>query len=214
MTSKQDINDITYFKKNIREYIKQIRSNINKDDAFLRGYSAYKTLKDIVDIKKIETISCYLDFNNEINTGLFVLYCLENKVNIVVPKIYADDIKFKYISNISENLIENKYGILEPDDSAADCDIKDIDIFIIPALAFDEKGARLGYGKGYYDRVFKQNKEALRIGLCYNFQVLPFLLTNEFDEIVDIIITEHKIIIPSNSLAPLDSSQKSVLISK
>lgn len=214
MTSKQGLNDIDCLKKNIREYVKQIRHIIDKDDVSVRSYSVYKTLKSIIDINKVGTISCYLDFNNEVNTGLFILYCLENKLKVAIPKIYGEDIKFKYITDMSENLTENKHGILEPCDSATDCDIKNIDIFITPALAFDERGSRLGYGKGYYDKVFKKNKEALRIGLCYNFQVLPFLPTHEHDEIVDIIITEHKIIVPSNTLSSSDFSQKSAFISK
>ena len=67
-------------------------------------------------------------------------------------------------------------------------------MFIIPALAFDEYCNRLGFGKGYYDNILKLNKKALRIGLAYDYQILPNLPKNNNDEILDIIISENKVI--------------------
>lgn len=191
--------DIVLHKKNIRKYIREIRSSISSEDIFRRSYAIYNTLVRIVDFKKIRTISCYLDFDNEVATYLFIMHCLEHGVDIVVPKISSDEMIFKYISlDDSKKLDENKYGILEPTDDAKDCLVSDIDIFIVPALAFDESGCRLGYGKGFYDRVLKQNKHALRIGLSYCFQILPFLPSDEHDEFVDIMVTEHNIALPSS----------------
>ncbi len=188
--------DVILFKKNIRRYIRDIRSSISSEDLFFRSYSIYKTLIGIVDLSKIRVISCYIDFDNEVATYIFILHCLERGVEVVVPKICSGEMLFKHIT---KEFTKNKYGILEPTDDAKDCDISDIDIFIIPALAFDESGGRLGYGKGFYDRALKDNKSALRIGLSYSFQVLPFIPSSEHDEFVDIVVTEHSIVLPSDS---------------
>ncbi len=67
-------------------------------------------------------------------------------------------------------------------------------MFIIPALAFDEKCGRLGFGSGYYDNILKVNKNALRIGLAYDYQILPLIPKDDNDEILDIIISENKVI--------------------
>ena len=67
-------------------------------------------------------------------------------------------------------------------------------MFIIPALAFDENCNRLGFGRGYYDNILKENKNALRIGLSYDYQILPILPKDDNDEILDIIISENKVI--------------------
>ncbi len=200
LKDKSKSDNIELSKKNIRKYIKEVRSSMRKEDAFLRSYTIYKTLIDMVDLDKVGIISCYIDFDNEVATYLFIMYCLEHGIDVVVPKIHLDDIVFKYVSaDMSDEFYTNQYGILEPSDNAKDCDINDIDIFVVPALAFDESGCRLGYGKGYYDRVFKKNRRALRIGLSYCFQVLPFLPSNEHDEFVDIIVTEYNIALPTNN---------------
>ncbi len=139
MISKLEINEVIYQKKDIRKYIKHIRSAINKESCFERSYAIYDTLKSIINFDKIKVISCYLDFNNEVNTGLFILYCLENKIKISLPKVDGEKILFKDIENINDSLIENSYGILEPSDNATTCDIKDIDIFVAPALLCSTK---------------------------------------------------------------------------
>ncbi len=194
LKNKTKTDDVALFKKNIRKYTREIRSSISKEDLFFRSYAVYQTLVRIVDLGKISTVSCYMDFNNEVATYLFIMHCLEHGVDVVIPKISSGEMTFKHIS---EEFLENEYGILEPVDDAKDCDIEDIDIFIVPALAFDEAGCRLGYGKGFYDRALKKNKRALRIGLSYCFQILPFLPSNEHDEFVDIIVTEYNIALPS-----------------
>lgn len=196
----QKADDVASFKKNIRKYIKEVRSSISHEDLFFRSYAVYQTLVSIVDLTKVRTISCYMDFNNEVATYLFIMHCLEHDIDVVIPKISSGEMIFKHIS---EEFLENEYGILEPPDDAKDCVIDDIDIFIVPALAFDEAGCRLGYGKGFYDRVFQKNRRALRIGLSYCFQILPFLPSDEHDEFVDIMVTEYNIALPSKGFINL-----------
>ncbi len=192
--------DVALLKKKIRKYIKEVRSSISKEDLFFRSYAVYQTLVNIVDLTKIKTLSCYMDFDNEVATYLFIMHCLEHGIDVVIPKISSSEMTFKYIS---EDFIENEYGILEPLEDAKDCEIDNIDIFIVPALAFDEAGCRLGYGKGFYDRVLQKNRRALRIGLSYCFQILPMLPSNEWDEFVDIIVTEYNIALPSKGFVGL-----------
>ena len=85
-------------------------------------------------------------------------------------------------------LKDGMYGIKEPV-SDVPCDKKSIDLAIIPALAFDTKGFRLGYGKGYYDR-FLADTDINTIGICHKELLVPKLPHDEFDISVDKVITD------------------------
>lgn len=176
--------------------MKDIRSFMDIDEVIFRSYQIYNSLISVINFKKVKTISCYIDFKNEVYTRLFIMHCLESKIKIALPRVCKDKIILKYIDNLGENLENSPIGILEPIDSLQECEVSQVDLFIIPALAYDELGNRIGYGKGYYDKLLAKNREALRIGVAYTFQVLPKLPYTDKDEIVDMIVSEHRIVAP------------------
>jgi len=89
-------------------------------------------------------------------------------------------------------LEEGKYRILEPVD-AKEVDLDEIDIVLVPGIAFDKKGHRIGYGKGYYDS-FLRKVNALKIGLCMDFQIVDKIPSNEWDVGMDIVVSEKQVI--------------------
>ena len=195
-TSLHDNLDIKEAKKIIRKPFKLIRNNL--DSSFVNSRSAviYKKFKNIVNINKFSSICVYIDFNNEVSTFNIIKNALENNVKVSVPFIIDNhDMKLKYINDYEKDINRNtKFGQGEPFEYCKDCSIEEISMFIIPALAFDEKCNRLGFGSGYYDNILKVNKNALRIGLAYDYQILPFIPKDNNDEILDIIISESKVI--------------------
>ena len=90
----------------------------------------------------------------------------------------------------SEELTLSSYGIREP---VGDSYEGNIDFAVIPFLAVDKQGNRLGYGKGYYDK-FLKNSKAKRVAYGYGFQVLNSVPHEEWDEKMDIIVTDEEII--------------------
>jgi 5-formyltetrahydrofolate cyclo-ligase len=94
-----------------------------------------------------------------------------------------------------DQMILNKFGIKEPSPSPADL-IDDIDLLIVPGIAFDRNGYRIGYGRGFYDRYLQRNKYNFSIGLGFEFQLLNENLPHEkFDQRVNAIATERKIVL-------------------
>ena len=196
MKTSPNENNIKEAKNLIRESFKLIRNNLDSD--FIKEKSAviFKKFRNIVNINKFNSISVYIDFNNEVPTKELIEYALKNNIKVSVPFLIDNhNMKLKYINDYDKDINRNtKFGCGEPFEHCKDCNINEISMFIIPALAFDEKCNRLGFGRGYYDNILKINKNALRIGLAYDYQILPSIPKDDNDEILDIIISESKVI--------------------
>lgn len=195
-TSLHNDSDIKEAKQLIRASFKLIRNNL--EDSFIQNKSniIYKKFKNIVNIAKFNSICVYIDFNNEVETKNIIKYAMDNNIKVSVPFLIDDhNMKLKYINDYEKDINRNtRFGNGEPFEHCKDCHIEEVSMFIIPAIAFDEKCNRLGFGKGYYDNILKLNKNALRIGLAYDYQILPSIPKDDNDEILDIIISESKVV--------------------
>ncbi|WP_295161520.1 5-formyltetrahydrofolate cyclo-ligase [uncultured Brachyspira sp.] len=196
---KTSLNNVKEAKQLIRNSFKLIRNNLDLSFVQTKSLIIYKKFKNIVNINKFNSISVYIDFNNEVSTYSIIKYALDNKIKISVPFLIDNhNMKLKYINDYDKDINRNtKFGNGEPFEYCKDCDIEEVSMFIIPALVFDEKCGRLGFGSGYYDNILKLNKNALRVGLAYDYQILPSIPKDDNDEILDIIISESKIITAS-----------------
>ena len=133
-----------------------------------------------------ETIYGYLPYNQEVRTVPMLQRALRDGKKVAVPKVYGDEMKFIYMTDLSK--VEKGYsGIPEPiaDEPAAD-DPKAL--VLMPGLAFDAQGHRIGYGGGFYDKFLAKEPDHPTLALCYEFQILPHLDTEEFDIPVDCVI--------------------------
>lgn len=195
-TSLHNDLDIKEEKQLIRASFKLIRNNL--EDSFIQNKSniIYKKFKNIVNIAKFNSICVYIDFNNEVETKNIIKYAMDNNIKVSVPFLVDDhNMKLKYINDYEKDINRNtRFGNGEPFEHCKDCHIEEVSMFIIPGIAFDEKCNRLGFGKGYYDNILKLNKNALRIGLAYDYQILPSIPKDDNDEILDIIISESKVV--------------------
>ena len=175
-------------KTEIREKMKNTRNNLSKEQIKIKSNIIINTLKDkLASNYKIYFI--YYDFNNEVCTKHLINYLLENNKKVFLPKIIEDEM-YAVPFDKQSTLSLNKFKIYEPNGSP-----QKINNFvcIMPLLAVDTKGNRIGFGKGYYDK-FLKNKNCLKIGLCYDFQILDNIVTENHDIPIDIIISESRII--------------------
>lgn len=183
-------------KNTIRDTFKYIRNQLNESFVQSRSNAIYNKFIQIVNLNKFNSICIYISFRNEVLTNNIIKKALKSNIKVSVPYIIdSNSMKLKYIKNLENDLVINsKFGSSEPNQKCEDCDINEVTMFIVPGVAFDEKGYRLGFGNGFYDNLLKQNKKALRIGLAYDYQILPNIPIDNNDEILDIIISEKKVI--------------------
>ncbi|WP_157143399.1 5-formyltetrahydrofolate cyclo-ligase [Brachyspira pilosicoli] len=183
-------------KQILRKSLKLIRSKLDSNFIESRALAITNKFFNIVDINKFREVCLYISFANEVPTKNIIEKLLNKNIKVSAPYIIDDhNMILKYIEDYSKDINFNtKFGNGEPFAHCKDCNVENVTMFIIPALAFDENCNRLGFGRGYYDNILKENKNALRIGLSYDYQILPILPKDDNDEILDIIISENKVI--------------------
>jgi 5-formyltetrahydrofolate cyclo-ligase len=142
-------------------------------------------------ISKGATIACYISREDELNTAELI-ELLKFEYQVVSPVTTSHGLIFKEHSN---ELVVGKYSILEP--TGAEIKISQIDCFIIPALAVDKTGNRLGFGAGYFDQALNQTKKPVVCAVA-NEDILDLVPTKEHDRQIDFIVTQSQIIKTSN----------------
>lgn len=136
--------------------------------------------------RNARTIYGYLPYNQEVRTVPMLRQALADGKKVAVPKVYGEEMKFLYITDLDR--AEKGYaGIPEPigDEPVAEDSTA---LVLMPGLAFDPEGHRIGYGGGFYDKFLAREPGHPTVALCYDFQVVPKLETEEFDVPVDLVI--------------------------
>lgn len=188
-------------KKDIRKNIVNSRDKIDFTKRVQADNKIYQRLIDS-DIYRDDNIFVYISFRSEVDTKLLIIKMLRDGKNIFVPKISnnTNDMEAIRITSLNE-LEENRFGTLEPVTYNNAVDPKIIDVILIPGIAFDCEGTRIGFGKGYYDKYIKRaRKDVKKVGLAYDLQIVDKINKDDHDESVDYIITEEKVIKVNKSI--------------
>ena len=183
-------------KNMVRKEVLHTRNNMSNELRKLKDKLIYDLFINSDLYKKAKDIFIYVSFGSEVNTHEIIKKAIIDKKNIYVPKI---DMKKKEmiavkIHSITE-LSVNNYGILEPINVDKDKIANDFDIIVMPGVAFDKNGNRIGYGGGYYDKYLEKNIfKAKKVALAYEEQILERIESDFHDIKVDFIINTKKII--------------------
>lgn len=132
-------------------------------------------------------VYAYLDFGNEAGTGPLLERFWEMGIKTAVPRVEGELLRFYYIRHWDE-AEPGTMGILEPKDGLMQAGCPDC-LVLVPGVAFDRRGRRLGYGGGYYDRFLTREPGHFTVGLAYQFQVLETILTDPWDQGVEYLLT-------------------------
>ena len=132
------------------------------------------------------TIYGYLPYNQEVRTVPMLEQALRDGKRVAVPKVFGDEMKFIYLNDL--NQVEKRYcGIPEPIHDGPEGDDPTA-LVLMPGLAFDPQGHRIGYGGGFYDKFLAKEPQHPTMALCYAFQMVDHLETEEFDVPVDCVL--------------------------
>lgn len=136
--------------------------------------------------RNARTVYGYLPYNQEVRTVPLLEQAIRDGKQVAVPKVYGEEMKFILMDDLTE--VEKGYaGIPEPVADGPVAEDKTA-LVLMPGLAFDPQGHRIGYGGGFYDKFLASQPGHPTVALCYDFQMFPHLETEEFDKSVDLVI--------------------------
>lgn len=173
-------------KKELRRTIREKKRAMTEDEIESRSAKLAQLLYASEAYRNAKTIYGYLPYNQEVRTVPMLEQALRDGKRVAVPKVFGDEMKFLYLEDLTK-VAKGYAGIPEPiadepearDDSA---------LVLMPGLAFDPQGHRIGYGGGFYDKFLAAEPNHPTLALCYDFQLLPELETEEHDIPVDTVL--------------------------
>lgn len=185
-------NNKVYIRKSVIEKRDSITIDIKKewDERILKKLIDSKSYKDSL------VLFTFVSFGSEVDTHKIISYALNDGKIVYVPKIKSKDkgIEIFRINTLSD-LKPGYFNILEPLENCPVGNIKDIDLILIPGIAFDRNGGRIGYGAGFYDRFLTNINSAVpKLALAYQFQILDEVPMTELDVKVGGIISNKELI--------------------
>ena len=190
--------EIQIVKNQIREEIAEKFAALSANEIAEKTKAIENRLFDFANFLESKITLLYVNNEHEVLTGNILKRAyIYNKI-VVLPVYNTEnfEMELKKVDNLEKDLNPGPRDILQPDESRCKVvPIDKIDIAIIPAVALDEKGGRIGSGKGYYDRLIPRLAITTRkVALAFEEQIIPQVPIESHDKHVDIIITENRVI--------------------
>ncbi len=173
-------------KKELRAYIRQQKRAMTPEQIDAASARLGKLFVNTPQYQNARTIYGYLPYNQEVRTVPILEQALRDGKRVAVPKVYGQDMKFIYMEDLTQ-VSEGYAGIPEP---VADGPVADDPraLVLMPGMAFTRNGDRMGYGGGFYDKFLASQPEHPTVALCYDFQLVESLPTEEYDIPVDCVL--------------------------
>jgi len=187
----------TLEKKNLREAFSAKRRALSPDAAASAGRAVRDRLRGLPEWRAARNVLLYMPVQNEIDVRPLLDDLFARGVRALLPRCRPGEPGIMDLACplCPEHLVPGAYGILEPDPAACPSEPGAVaDLIVVPGLAFDRRGYRLGFGGGYYDRLLSRQaaQAALTIGAAYAFQVVDALPVEPWDQRVRAICTENE----------------------
>jgi len=174
-------------KKEVRIKIKELKKVFSLEEKKRKSIAIFEQIEKLEIFQKSVIIMAYWSMDDEVFTHDFILKWYPEK-QFILPSVKGDELELRVFSGLQNMTEGTAFGIKEPQELFTN-DVKNIDLILVPGVAFDKQNNRLGRGKAYYDKLLK-NTRAYKIGICFDFQLLETIPTDEFDIKMDTIITD------------------------
>ena len=174
-------------KKRIRSYIREKKRAMTQEQIEAASARLGMLFVNTEQYRQAKTVYGYLPYNQEVRTVPILERALKDGKKVAVPKVYGETMRFIYLTDLTA--VENGYaGIPVP---IADGPVADdpTALVLMPGLAFDKEGHRVGYGGGFYDKFLAKEPNHPTVALCYEFQLFDKLDTEAFDIPVDCVLS-------------------------
>ena len=179
-------------KNELRKKFLSLRASFTKDEHIAMSGTINDLFLNSTEYKNAKTVLLYVSINSEVRTRTLIDRILLDGKRIALPVSFSEGkMVFRYIKD-KKDLVKGRFSAPEPSAECEEYNGEAPAVCVIPAIAFDKKGYRLGYGGGYYDRYLKKYN-LVRVGFCFDRLLVDSLPCGRFDTSCDMIITEKGI---------------------
>lgn len=173
-------------KKALRAHIREKKRAMTMEEIEARSAKLAQLFLASDYYKNAKSVYGYMPYNQEVRTTSMMEQVLKDGKTLALPKVYGDRMEFIVVTDLSQ-VAEGYCGIPEPiHDGPIAAD--ETALVLMPGMAFDKEGHRMGYGGGFYDKFLAKEPNHPTLALCYEFQLLPHLETEAHDIPVDCVL--------------------------
>ena len=187
--------DSAAVKKSIRDELVGRRTRLSGEEVLSLSARVARRFISTPEYSLSRKLALYASFRNEVLTGGVFEDAIKSGREVYYPRVVKSGPHLAFFRVDSEKELElGSYEILEPPAHASECPASDFDCVVVPGAAFDLRGARVGYGRGYYDKALKNVKKPI-VAFAFDFQVVEGeIVTEAHDVSVSAIVTEKRVI--------------------
>ncbi len=183
-------------KNSIRTALLRQRKLLCRAEIEAKSAAAQAQLLSLPAFQRAKMLALYSPIRNEVETDRLLTAALAAGKQVCYPCVFADELLFFQVQSPAD-LQVGCFGICEPDRQSIEIDSAQIELLLVPGVAFDRHGHRLGYGRGYFDRLLDDGCFAgLSVGFGYDFQIQERLPAEEHDQKVKLLVTDKGIFSP------------------
>ncbi len=177
-------------KKSLRAQKLLERLQQHPKEKSLKDGKIFAKLVKFSPFRKAKKIMFYLPIHGEVDlTALFEKF---PKKQFILPRVKGKILDLHFIKSLTDT-VPGQFKLIEPKKSLPKAKITDVEMILVPGVTFSHDGHRIGYGKGFYDRLLKK-VHCPKIGIAYDFQIIENMAAEKHDVSMDIVITDKRII--------------------
>jgi 5-formyltetrahydrofolate cyclo-ligase len=172
-------------KQELRQKVWKLKAGCSSEEKLEKSRQIFAELEKLSDFVNAKTVMCYWSMPDEVETTEFILKYMNEK-KFVLPVVKKDELELRYFEGVESLRPGGAFNIMEPTGQILS-DSSELELIIVPGVAFDKNMNRLGHGKAYYDKLLSRVK-AIKIGVCFDFQFFDIIPVDGHDVKMDQVI--------------------------
>lgn len=180
-------------KQALRNQMRTVRAALPDSACDARSAEIHKRLFGLAELERAATVLAFASIRNEVRTEPSIEAAWSASKRVALPRVQGDELSLHLVEPRTP-LVPGSFSIPEPAEDAPRIEPGEIELALIPALAVDPRGYRIGYGGGYYDRLIPRLSKACTCALAYDFQLISEVPELRFDVAVDLVVTDARVI--------------------
>lgn len=182
-------------KREVREEILRVRKALTPEEVRVLSGRVHGNLSSVPEFESAKVVASYVAKKYEVQTADILREALAAGKKVIVPRSDLSSVRLRFheIRDLDE-LHPGAFGIPEPPTGSPPVPLARSDVILVPVVAWDLRGQRVGYGKGYFDRELKSRGNAFCLGLAFEFQCRDSLPATPTDVPMDMIVTDQRVL--------------------